>query len=167
MNEIKKEEKIIDLLHKDCKLSLEQIATMLNMTITEVAETIEELEKDGTILGYGAIVDWDKVEGQDSVTAFIELRVSPQRQRGFNRLAERICQFPEVKSLYLMSGSYDFALTIRCNNIKDISMFITEHLAPMDSIISTSTHFVLRRYKNDGIISTQISNDDDREVLSI
>lgn len=166
MNEIKKEEKIIDLLHKDCKLSLEQIATMLNMTITEVAETIEELEKNGTILGYGAIVDWDKVEGQDSVTAFIELRVSPQRQKGFNRLAERICQFPEVKSLYLMSGSYDFALTIRCNNIKDISLFITEHLAPMDSIISTSTHFVLRRYKNDGIISTQMS-DDDREVLSL
>lgn len=166
MSEIKKEEKIIDLLHKDCKLSLEQIATMLNMTITEVAETIETLEKNGTILGYGAIVDWDKVEGQDSVTAFIELRVSPQRQRGFNRLAERICQFPEVKSLYLMSGSYDFALTIRCNNIKDISMFITEHLAPMESIISTSTHFVLRRYKNDGIISTQIS-DDDREVLSL
>lgn len=166
MNEIEKKEKIVELLHKDCKLSLEQIATMHNMTITEVAETIEELEKNGTILGYGAIVDWDKVEGQDSVTAFIELKVSPQRQRGFNRLAERICQFPEVKSLYLMSGSYDFALTIRCNNIKDISLFITEHLAPMDSIMSTSTHFVLRRYKNDGIISTQIS-DDDREVISL
>jgi len=166
MNEIKNAEKIIDLLHKDCKLSLEQVATMLNMTVVEVGEAIDVLEKNGTILGYGAIVDWDKVEGVDSVTALIELKVIPQRQMGFNRLAERICQFPEVKSLYLMSGSYDFAVTIRCNNIKDISLFVTEHLATMDSIQSTATHFVLKRYKNDGIVSTEICTDD-REVLSL
>lgn len=166
MNEIKNAEKIIDLLHKDCKLSLEQVATMLNMTVVEVGEAIDALEKNGTILGYGAIVDWDKVEGVDSVTAMIELKVIPQRQMGFNRLAERICQFPEVKSLYLMSGSYDFAVTIKCDNIRDISLFVTEHLATMDSIQSTATHFVLKRYKNDGIVSTEICTDD-REVLSL
>ena len=166
MNEIKNAEKIIDLLHKDCKLSLEQVATMLNMTVVEVGETIDALEKNGTILGYGAIIDWDKVEGVDSVTAMIELKVIPQRQMGFNRLAERICQFPEVKSLYLMSGSYDFAVTIKCKNIKDVSLFVTEHLATMDSIQSTATHFVLKRYKNDGIVSTEIRTDD-REVLSL
>ena len=165
MNEIKNAEKIIDLLHKDCKLSLEQVATMLNMTVVEVGEAIDALEKNGTILGYGAIVDWDKVEGVDSVTAMIELKVIPQRQMGFNRLAERICQFPEVKSLYLMSGSYDFAVTIKCDNIRDISLFVTEHLATMDSIQSTATHFVLKRFKNDGIVSTEICSDD-REVLS-
>ncbi len=166
MNEIKNAEKIIELLHKDCKLSLEQVATMLNMTVVEVGEAIDALEKNGTILGYGAIVDWDKVEGVNSVTAMIELKVIPQRQMGFNRLAERICQFPEVKSLYLMSGSYDFAVTIKCKNIKDVSLFVTEHLATMDSIQSTATHFVLKRYKNDGIVSTEICTDD-REVLSL
>ncbi len=167
MNEIKNAEKIIELLHKDCKLPLEQLATMLNMTLAEVGEAIDALEKNGTIQGYGAIVDWDKLEGRDSVTAYIELKVTPQKQRGFNRLAERICQFPEVKSLYLMSGSYDFALTLRCANIKDISLFVTEHLAPMDSIISTATHFVLKRYKNEGIISAPMNDDDGREVLSL
>lgn len=161
-----KTEKLIDLLHKNCKISLEQVAIMLNASLAEVGETIDVLEKNGTFLGYGAIVDWDKVEGEDSVTAIIELKVIPQKQRGFNRLAERICQFPEVKSVYLMSGSYDFSVTLKCKSIRDISMFVTEHLAPMESIQSTATHFVLKRYKNDGIIFARI-NDDDREVLTI
>ena len=166
MLDAKKTEKLIDLLHKNCKYSLEQVATMLDASLEDVGEAIDKLEKDGTILGYGAIIDWDKVEGEDSVTAIIELKVIPQRQQGFNRLAERICQFNEVKSLYLMSGSYDYSVTIKCKNIRDISAFVTERLAPMESIQSTATHFVLKRYKNDGIVSTQI-NEDDREVFLV
>lgn len=166
MNEIKNAEKIVEILHKNCKLSLEQVAAMLDMTVPEVGEAIDALEKNGTIMGYGAIVNREKITGRDSVTAYIELKVTPQRHNGFNRIAERIYQYPEVKSLNLMSGSYDFGLTVEGNNIKDISLFVSEHLAPMESIQSTATHFVLKRYKDDGVIfATQ--SDDEREVISL
>ncbi len=166
MNKIKLTEQIIDILHKNCKLSLEQVAAMLNISVAETGELIDSLEKDGTILGYGAIVNWDKIPERDVVTAYIELKVTPQRHNGFNRLAERIYQYPEVKSLNLMSGSYDFGVTVEGKNIKDISLFVSEHLAPMESIISTSTHFVLKRYKDDGVIFNA-SERDDREVISL
>lgn len=166
MNEIKNAEKIAKLLHENCKLSLEQVAAILNMTVSEVGEAIDALEKSGAILGYGAIVNWDKFSERDTVTAYIELKVTPQRHNGFNHLAERIYQYPEVKSLNLMSGSYDFGVTVEGNNIKDISLFVSEHLATMESVISTSTHFVLKRYKNDGVIFSQPEKDD-REVISL
>lgn len=163
MSEIKNAEKIVEILHKDCKLSLEQIATMADMTVPEVAAAIDALEANGTILGYGAIVNWDKVPKRETVTAYIEMKVTPQRNRGYNRLAERIYQYPEVKSLDLMSGSYDFGVTVEGENIQQIALFVSEHLAPMDSVLSTATHFVLKRYKNDGVIYAA-ETDDDREA---
>ena len=166
MSEIKNAEKIVDILHKDCKLSLEQIATMAEMTVPEVAAAIDALEANKTILGYGAIVNPDKIQGRETVTAYIELKVTPQRNKGYNRLAQRIYQYPEVKSLNLMSGSYDFVVTVEAANIQQIALFVSEHLAPMESILSTSTHFVLKRYKNDGVIYDTIT-DDDREVISL
>lgn len=166
MDKNKVAEKIAALLHKDCRLSLEQIAAMLNITVSEAGAQIDELEKSGAILGYGAIVNWDKLSNRDTVTAYIELKVAPQRHNGFNHLAERIYQYPEVKSLNLMSGSYDFGVTVEGDNIKDISLFVSEHLAAMESVISTSTHFVLKRYKNDGFIFSTPEKDD-REVLSL
>ena len=166
MSEIKNAEKIVDILHKDCKLSLEQIATMAEMTVPEVAAAIDALEANKTILGYGAIVNPDKIQGRETVTAYIELKVTPQRNKGYNRLAQRIYQYPEVKSLNLMSGSYDFGVTVEAANIQQIALFVSEHLAPMESILSTSTHFVLKRYKNDGVIYDTIT-DDDREVISL
>ena len=167
MSQIKNLEKIAEILHDDCRLSVEQIATMLDLSIAEVAAAIDKLEKDGVILGYGAVINWDKFEDVDNkVTAYIELKVTPQRNNGFDRIAERIYQYPEVKSLNLMSGSYDFGVTVEGKSIKDISLFVSEHLAPMESIISTATHFVLKRYKNDGFIC-KAEEKDDREVISL
>ena len=166
MEKIKNAEKIVEILHKNCKLSIEQVAAMLNMNITEVAESIDELEKNGTILGYGAVVNWEKVSERNKVTAYIELKVAPQRHNGFNRIAERIYQYPEVTSLNLMSGSYDFGVTVEGDNIKDISLFVSEHLAPMESVLSTATHFVLKRYKEDGVV-LDVEEKDEREVISL
>ncbi len=166
MNEIKNAEKLVNILHKDCRLSLEQIATMADMSIAEAGAAIEALEKSGTILGYGAVINWEIVPDRETVAAYIELKVTPQRNKGFNRLAERIYQYPEVKSLTLVSGAYDFGLTVEGNNIKDVALFVSEHLAAMESVVSTSTHFILKRYKRDGVILCNDS-DDDREVISL
>lgn len=166
MENQKKYEDIIKTLHENCKLSLEQLAAMYKMTVSEVAAVIDDMEKNGTILGYGAIVNWDKIDSGNRVTAYIELKVTPQRNQGFDRIAERIYQYPEVKSLNLMSGSYDFGVTVEGDSLKSISLFISEHLAPMESVVSTATHFVLKRYKMDGnILSAPAS--DDREVISL
>lgn len=157
--------KILDLLHADCKTSFEEIATMLGITVAEVAEIIEKLEADGTILGYGARINWNNYD-DDIVTAYIELRVTPQRNSGFDRIAERIYQFPQVKSITLVSGSYDFGITVEGKNIKEVSLFVSEHLAAMESVIGTATHFVLKRYKHDGIIFGEPTKDE-REVISL
>ena len=167
MSEIKNAEKLVEILHKNCKLSLEQVAAIAEMTTTEVAEAIDSLEKSGVIMGYGAVVNRDKLpSAKDKVTAYIELKVTPQRSNGFNRLAEQIYQYPEVKSMNLMSGSYDFGVTVEGDNIKDISLFVSEHLAPMECVLSTATHFVLKCYKEDGVIFTN-EKEDDREVITL
>ncbi|MBR2916642.1 MAG: Lrp/AsnC family transcriptional regulator [Clostridia bacterium] len=157
---------IVNSLHKNCRLSLEELAAMHGISVAAAAEIIDNLEKDGTILGYGAIVNWDKINSTDRVTAYIELKITPQRNQGFDRIAERIYQYPEVTALNLMSGSYDFGVTVEGDNLKDISLFVSQHLAPMEAVISTATHFVLKRYKNDGTILTS-PKDDDREVMSL
>lgn len=166
MSNYSNSDKVLDILHKNCKLSLEEIATMTGITAGEVAAIIDELEKDGTILGYGAKINWDKASGPEAVTAYIELRVTPQRNQGFDRIAERIYQYPEVKAVNLMSGAYDFGITVEGANIKEISLFVSEHLAPMESVVGTATHFVLKRYKFDGVICAKPAPDD-REVISL
>lgn len=159
-------EKVLGILHQDCHTSLEDMATMLDMSVVEVAEIIDKLEKDGVILGYGARVNWDKAYGTSVVAAYIELKVTPQRNCGFDRIAERIYQYPEVKAVNLMSGSYDFGITVEGKDIREISLFVSEHLAPMESVISTATHFVLKRYKYDGVIFCNPEKDE-REVISL
>ncbi|MEG2669764.1 MAG: Lrp/AsnC family transcriptional regulator, partial [Oscillospiraceae bacterium] len=139
---------------------------MLDIPMNDIAEIIDSLEKEGVILGYGAKVNWDAAYGNDAVTAYIELKVTPQRNQGFDRIAERIYQYPEVKALNLMSGSYDFGLTIEGSNIKEISRFVSEHLAPMEAVISTLTHVVLKRYKYDGVVCSKPEKDK-REVISL
>lgn len=161
-----KTEKILALLHNDCRKSLEQMATMLDMPMEELAAIIDKLEADGVILGYGARINWDKAYGADAVTAYIELRVTPQRNRGFDRIAERIYQYPEVKAINLMSGSYDFGITVEGKNIREISLFVSEHLSTMESVVGTATHFVLKRYKYDGVICSKPGKDE-REVISL
>jgi DNA-binding Lrp family transcriptional regulator len=111
---------------------LEQVAAIAEVSVAEVADAIDHLEKNGTILGYGAVINWENVPSRNKVTAYIELKVTPQRNNGFNRIAQQIYQYPNVKSLNLMSGSYDFGVTVEGDNLKDISLFVSEHLAPTD-----------------------------------
>ncbi len=158
--------RVLEFLHRDCRTPLEQMATMLDLPMDEVAAIIDELEKNQVILGYGARINWDEANGADVVTAYIELRVTPQRDRGFDRIAERIYQFPEVKAVNLMSGSYDFGITVEGKNIQEVSRFVSEHLAAMESVVGTATHFVLKRYKYDGIICAAPAKDE-REVISL
>lgn len=157
---------IMELLHRDCRISLEQMATMLEMPQEDVAKIIDQLEKEKIVLGYGARINWDKANGDDVVTAYIELRVTPQRDRGFDRIAERIYQYPEVKAVNLMSGSYDFGITVEGKNIQEVSRFVSEHLAPMESVVGTATHFVLKRYKYDGVVCARPAKDE-REIMSL
>lgn len=166
MADKKTQKKVIDVIHKNCKLSLEQIALMTDMSAEEVAAIIDELEAEGTILGYGAIVNWNNLQENQTVTAYIEIQVSPQRNCGFDRIAERIYQFPQVKSLNLMSGHYDLGLTVEAQSIQEIAMFVSENLSTMESVLDTATHFVLKRYKSDGIIYAA-KTEDEREVISI
>ncbi len=157
---------ILELLHRDCRISLEQMATMMEMSVEDVAKVIDQLEKERVVLGYGARINWDKANKDNVVTAYIELKVTPQRNRGFERVAERIYQYPEVTAVNLMSGGYDFGITVEGENIQEVARFVSQHLATMESVVSTATHFVLKRYKYDGVICSAPSKDE-REIMSL
>ena len=143
--------KLLELLKNNAKLTNEQLASMLGMSVEEVAETVAKLEKDKTIVCYSAVVNWDKTE-KDTTTALIEIKVTPQRGHGFEAIAERIFQFPEVKSLYLVSGAYDFLAVVEGKTLKDVATFVSSRLAPLDQILSCATHFMLKKYKDDGVV---------------
>lgn len=143
--------KLLELLKSNAKLTNEQLASMLGMSVDEVAKTVAELEKNKTIVCYSAVVNWDKTE-KDTTTALIEIKVTPQRGHGFEAIAERIFQFPEVKSLYLVSGAYDFLAVVEGKTLKDVATFVSSRLAPLEQILSCATHFMLKKYKDDGVI---------------
>ncbi len=156
-------EEILNILDKEKgNVSRAKIAQMLGMEEKEVADKIEKMEKENVIVGYKTIVNWDKTD-KDVVVALIELRITPQRGEGFDKVAERIYKYPQVKSLYLMSGAYDLAVTIEGKSMKEVALFVAQKLAPMDSIISTATHFVLKKYKEEGIVF----EDDEKETRQI
>ncbi len=159
-------EDILRILDKEQgKISRTKIAQMLGKDEKEVDEKIAELEKDNIIVGYKTIVNWDKTD-RDMVTALIELRITPQRGEGFDKVAERIYKYPQVRSLYLMSGAYDLAVTIVGKSMKEVALFVAQKLAPMDSIISTATHFVLKKYKEEGIVFED-DEKDTRQVITL
>ena len=143
--------KLLELLKSNAKLTNEQLASMLGMSVDEVAKTVAELEKNKTIVCYSAVVNWDKTE-KDTTTALIEIKVTPQRGHGFEAVAERIFQFPEVKSLYLVSGAYDFLAVVEGKTLKDVATFVSSRLAPLEQILSCATHFMLKKYKDDGVV---------------
>ena len=144
-------EKILSLIEKQPMLTPAQIAAMLDISEQEVAETIERCKKEGIIKGYRTLIDWDKA-GVESVTALIEVRVTPQRNQGFDRIAERIYNYPEVTSVYLISGGYDLLVTLEGKTLKEVSQFVSDKLSPVEAVISTSTHFILKKYKDHGTI---------------
>lgn len=142
--------RILSLIEKNAKMSLEEIASALGMTVTEVSEQLDKLKKDGIICGHKTVIDWNKTEAE-RVAAIIELRVSPQKNTGFDEIAKQVVEFEEVESVYLMSGGYDLSLTLHAKSFKDIAYFVSERLAPIEGVLSTTTHFILHRYKDEGI----------------
>ena len=159
-------EEILNILDKEKgNVSRAKIAQMLGMEEKEVADKIEKMEKENVIVGYKTIVNWDKTD-KDVVVALIELRITPQRGEGFDKVAERIYKYPQVKSLYLMSGAYDLAVTIEGKSMKEVALFVAQKLAPMDSIISTATHFMLKKYKEEGIVFED-DEKDTRQVITL
>ncbi len=143
--------KILKLLSEDCRHSPEKIALMLGADASQVKAAIEEMEKSGAIVKYSAILNEDKLS-EDRVEALIEVKVTPQKSRGFDAIAEEIYRFPEVKSLFLMSGGFDFTVVIEGKNLKDVALFVSEKLSAIENVISTATHFILKKYKLEGVI---------------
>jgi DNA-binding Lrp family transcriptional regulator len=140
---------ILKILEQNARATSSQIAAMVDKPINEVTKTIKKAEKDGIILKYKAIVDWSKL-GKEDVWALIEVRVTPQRDVGFDAIAQRIYQFPEVYSAYLVSGTYDLAILVRGKDMQEIASFVAEKLAPLERVQSAVTHFLLKRYKESG-----------------
>ena len=150
--------KVLALLEENSNLPLEDIAVELGLNLEEVADIIQKAESDGTIKRYKAVIDWERLdEVGEKTLAFIEVRVTPERDYGFERVANRIKKFDEVHSLYLLSGGYDLHVVVEGDNIKDIATFVSRKLSTMDNVLSTATHFLLKTYKNDG----DIMNDDE------
>ena len=142
---------ILEILESDARVGAEEIAVMLGKNPEEVQQAIRELEKKKVILKYMALVNWEKA-GDEKVLAMIEVRVAPQREVGYDAVAERICRFPEVRSVRLVSGAYDLAVFIEGRNMREISHFVATKLATIEGVLSTATHFVLKTYKQDGVM---------------
>lgn len=142
---------LLNIIENNSRLTNKQLATMLDTDEKAVEKEIDELEKNGTILGYKTIIDWEKTE-RESVTAMIEVRLTPQKDRGFDRVAEKIYNYPEVQAVYLMSGAYDLSVLIEGKTMKEVAFFVSQKLSTIDSVISTATHFVLHKYKDKGVL---------------
>lgn len=156
---------ILELLETNAKLTAEDIAVMLSMDVEEVKKKIREMEDNGTILGYITLVNW-KNAGEEKVSALIEVRTTPQRDVGYDSVAERISRFPEVRVLRLVSGTYDLIVHIEGRSMQDISHFVATKLATIEGVVSTTTHFVMKTYKQDGIIVEGQKDEDIRLVVT-
>lgn len=155
---------ILHLLHENSTLSHETIATMLNIDTETVSRLIEELEREKVILRYSTVINWEKVESQ-RVTAVIDVKVTPQREVGFDAIAERIYRFPEVTSVSLMSGAYDLQVVVEGYHLKEVARFVSEKLSTIEHVTGTTTHFKLKTYKFDGVIFDD-REDDQRLVIA-
>lgn len=156
--------KLLQLLENDCTLTHAQLASMSGLTEAEVAAAIRKYEEDRIILGYKAIVDWDRTD-RESVTALIEVNVTPQRGEGFDRVAQRIYQYDEVESVYLMSGSFDLTVIISGRSLKEVALFVGEKLAPLEDVTGTATHFILKKYKEKHLIFQKQEVQEERFVF--
>lgn len=144
-------EKLLELLEQDCSMSLEQLAAAAGISQEETAQTIKNYERERIVLGYKAIIDWDRVR-KETVTALIEVNVTPQSEDGFDRVAERIYQYDEVESMYLMSGSFDLTVIISGRTLREVAQFVSERLAPIPGVTGTATHFILKKYKEKHLV---------------
>ena len=156
--------KLLQLLEDDCTLTHAQLASLSGLSEAEVAAAIQKYEQDRVILGYTAIVDWDRTD-RESVTALIEVNVTPQRGDGFDRVARRIYQYDEVESVYLMSGSFDLTVIISGRSLKEVALFVGEKLAPLEDVIGTATHFILKKYKDKHLVFPKQEAQEERFVF--
>ena len=159
-------DKLINLLYDNSRLTTEQLAAMLDMTDAEIAAKIQQLEDDGIICGYKALIDWEKL-GDEKVTALIEVCVTPNQSEGFDGIADEIIRFEEVESVYLMSGGYDFAVMLRGKTLREVALFVSQRLSNLKYVRSTATHFILRRYKDMGVVLNSKDKNDDRGTVSL
>ena len=157
-------EKILTFIEKNSRIDLQELAIILGVDEASVMNELEEMEKERIICGYHTLIDWDKA-GIEKVTALIEVRVTPQRGMGFDKVAERIYNYPEVNSVYLISGGYDLLVSLEGKTLKEVSNFVSDKLATLDGVLSTATHFVLKKYKDHGTILTS-KYEDERELIT-
>ena len=143
--------KVLDLLKEDARRDANLLATLIGVPVEEVAEAIRELEDDHVIVKYATVINSSKLD-DEKVTALIEVQITPERGRGFEAIAERVYLFPQVKSVYLMSSAYDLLVEVEGRNLKEVASFVSEKLSTLESVLSTKTHFILKKYKQDGVI---------------
>ncbi|MBR2907385.1 MAG: Lrp/AsnC family transcriptional regulator [Clostridia bacterium] len=152
-------DKLLQILEEDASLTPEQLALMLDKEEGDIKRMIRTYEENGVILGYKTLIDWDKTD-REYVTALIEVKLVPQRDRGFDRIAEKINNYPEVKSLYLMSGGYDLCVLIEGKTMKEVAYFVARKLSTIEYITGTATHFVLKKYKDKGVVYGIVDEDE-------
>jgi len=157
-------EQILSIIEKNSRIDVEELATRLGADELAVANELKALEDEGIICGYHTMINWERTS-IEKVTALIEVRISPQRGQGFDNLAERIYKYPEVGSVYLISGGYDLLITLEGKSLKDVSSFVTYKLSTLDGVLSTATHFILKKYKDHGTILGK-SYEDNREIIT-
>ena len=150
---------LLKLLNDNARLSLEELASLTGTSAELVAEKMDEYERVGILCGYKAVIDWEKA-GSDMVSSIIEVRITPKRNFGFDEFADAVAKFPEVQSVYLMSGGYDISVEVLGKTFRDIAMFVAKRLSPMDSVLSTATCFVLKKYKERGVVLSEIKQDE-------
>lgn len=161
--ELKKE--LLEILGRDARASIADMAVMVGAAAEDVKAAIAELENDRVIIQYNTVIDWNKM-GNEAVQALIEVKVTPQRGKGFDAIARRIYGFQEVHSVYLMSGAYDLMVLVEGKTMREVAFFVAEKLSTIEGVLSTATHFVLKKYKDNGVVVDDEENGDDRLVVS-
>lgn len=157
-------EQILAIIEKNSRISVKELAVILGAEEIDVANELKALEEEGIICGYHTMIDWEKTD-IEKVTALIEVRITPQRGQGFDKLAERIYKYPEVNSVYLISGGYDLLVSLEGKSLKQVSSFVSDKLSTLDGVLSTATHFVLKKYKDHGAILGK-KYEDTREMIT-
>ena len=157
-------ERILSYIEKNSRVDLKDLAVYLGVDETDVMKEMEAMENEGIICGYHTLIDWDKV-GIEKVTALIEVRVTPQRGMGFDKVAERIYNYPEENSCYLISGGFDLMVTLEGKSLREISSFVSEKLSALDQVLSTKTNFILKKYKDHGTVMAEPMKKDEREMM--
>lgn len=157
-------EELLAIIEKNSRIDLKELAVILGVEEVDVVNELADMEKEGIICGYHTLINWEKTS-QEKVNALIEVRVTPQRGQGFDSIAERIYKYPEVHAVYLISGGYDLLVTMEGKSLKEVSGFVTDKLSTLDSVLSTATHFILKKYKDHGTVLSK-KYEDEREMIT-